>query len=125
MNDDLYRLCCWLQANKLSVNKSESKFMIIASPSCLRNLTTIPDIKRLNKSIERVFQIDHLGVTIDDSLKWDKHINNLGKKLASATYTMKLASFLPFSSLLTICRSLFESRLRYCDVVWGIVAMIA
>ena len=32
---------------------------------------------------------------------------------------MKLASFLPSSSLLTIYRSLFESRLRYCDVVWG------
>ena len=93
VNDDLYRLCCWLQANKLSVNKSKSKFMIIASPSYLKNLTTLPDIKILNKSIERVFQIDHLGVTIDDSLKWDKHVSNLGKKLASATYSMKLASF--------------------------------
>ena len=68
----------------------------------------VPDIKILNKSIKGVFQIDHLGVTIDDNLKWDKHINNLGKKLASATYTMKLASFLPSSSLLTIYRSLFE-----------------
>ena len=70
-------------ANKLSVNKSKSKFMTIASPSYLRNLTMVPNIKILNKSIESVFQIDHLGVTIDDSLKWDKHINDLYKKLAS------------------------------------------
>ena len=77
VNDDLYRLCCCLQANKLSVNKSKSKFMIIASPSYLKNLTTVPGIKILNKSIKRVFQIDHLGVTINDNLKWDKHINNL------------------------------------------------
>ena len=69
VNDDLYRLCCWLQA----------KFMIIASHSYLKNLTMVPDIKILNRSIERVFQIDHLGVTIDDSLKWDKHVSNLGK----------------------------------------------
>ena len=48
-----------------------------------------------------------------------KYINNLGKKLASATYSMKLASFLPSTSLLTIYRSLFESRLRYGDVVLG------
>ena len=89
----------------LNVNKSESKFMIIASPSYLRNLTTVPDIKILNKSIEKVFQIDHLGLTIDDSLKWDKHIKNIGKKLALATNTMKLASFLPSSSLLTFYRS--------------------
>ena len=48
--------------------------MTIASPSYLRSQTTEPDIKILNKSIERVFKINHLGVTIDDSLKWDKHI---------------------------------------------------
>ena len=38
----------------------------------------VPDIKLLNKSIEKVFQIDHLGATIDNSLKWNKHTNNLG-----------------------------------------------
>ena len=75
--------------------------MIIPSPSYLTNLRTVPDIKILNKSIERVFQINHLGVTIDGSLKWDKHVNKLDKKLASATYSMKLASFLPSSSFLT------------------------
>ena len=58
-------------ANKMSVNKSKSKFMIIASPSYLINLKAVPDIKILNKNIERVFQITHLSVTIDDSLKWD------------------------------------------------------
>ena len=65
----------------------------------------VPDIKILNKSIERVFQIDHLSVTIDESLKWDKHVNNLSKKLASATYLMKLTSFLPSTSLLTTLES--------------------
>ena len=44
-------------------------------------------------------------------------LNNLSKKLASGTFSMKLASFLPSTSLLTIYRSLIESRLRYCDVV--------
>ena len=31
----------------------------------------------------------------------------------------KESKFLPKSSLLTLYRSLVESRLRYCDVVWG------
>ena len=47
------------------------QIMIIASPSYLRNLKAVPDIKILNKNIERVFQITHLSVTIDDSLKWN------------------------------------------------------
>ena len=84
---------CWMQANKLSVNKSKSKFMIIASPSYLGNLTTVPDFIFLVSSNERVFQIDHLGVTIDDNLKWDKLVDNICKILASDMYSIKLVSF--------------------------------
>ena len=41
------------------------------------------------------------------------------KKLSSALFSMRQVKFLPKSSLLTIYRSLVESRLRYCNVVWG------
>ena len=32
----------------------------------------IPDVNIQGRNIERVYQIDQLGVTIDDQLKWDK-----------------------------------------------------
>ena len=73
----------------------------------------------LGHSVERVNQIEQLGVTIDDQLKWDKHVDKLCKKLSSALFSMRQVKFLPNSSLLTTYRSLVESRLRYCNVVWG------
>ena len=44
---------------------------------------------------------------------------NFVKKLSSALFSIREVKFLPKSSPLTLYRSLVESRLRYCNVVWG------
>ena len=41
--------------------------------------------KILGKSVERVYEFDQLGVTIDDKLNWSRHIEKLYKKLSSAS----------------------------------------
>ena len=78
--------------------------MIIGSPKNLSHENYIPDTKILGKNVERVHEFDQLGVTVDDKLHWSRHIEKLYRKLSS--------------SLVTIYRSLVESRLRYCNVVW-------
>ena len=93
--------------------------MIIGSKFSLSHINYIPNINILGHNIEKVDQIEQLGVTIDDQLKWDKHVDKLCKKLSSALFSMRQVKFLPKSSLLTIYKSLVESRLRYCNVVWG------
>ena len=118
-NLDLQHVCCWLQANKLSLNAVKCKYMIIGSQYNLSHMNYIPDINILGHKIERVFYVDQLGVTIDDQLKWDKHVDKLCKKLSSALFSMKQVKFLPIASRLTLYRSLVETRLRYCNVVWG------
>ena len=77
------------------------------------------DLKFNGSSITRTDKKDYLGLTLDEGLKWDKHIDKLRKKLSSAIYSIKLAKFLPRDSLLTLYHSLVESRLRYCCAVWG------
>ena len=126
VNLDLQHLCCWLQANKLSLNAVKCKYMIIGSQYNLLHMNYIPDINILGHKIERVFYIDQLGVTIDDQLKWDKHVDKLCKKLSSALFSTKQVKFLPIASRTslptashTLYRSLVETRLRYCNVVWG------
>ena len=44
-------------------------------------------------------------------------LTNFVKKLSSALFSVRQVKFLPKSSLLTIYRSLVESR--HCNVVWG------
>ena len=93
--------------------------MIIASPYNLSHENYIPDVKIPGKNVERVHEFDQLGVTADDKLNWSRHIEKLYRKLSLALFSIKQIKFLPKSSLVTTYRSLVESRLRYCNVVWG------
>ena len=60
--------------------------MVIGSQYNLPHMNYIPNINILGHKIERVYHIDQLGVTIDDQLKWDKHVDELCKKLSSALF---------------------------------------
>ena len=93
--------------------------MIIGSQYNLSHMNYIPNINILCHRIERVYHIDQLGVTIDDQLKWDKQVDKLCKKLSSAWFSIKQVKFLPIASRLRLYRSLVETRLKYCSVVWG------
>ena len=117
MNRDLSNLCCWLLANKLSVNAVKSRFMIIASPYNMSKLVDKPETKVLGKSLEQVTSIDYLGMTMDHYLRWDKHVGVLDQKLKSAVSSIKTVSYLPTSALVNIYHSLVESKLRYCNTV--------
>ena len=46
-------------------------------------------------------------------------LKNFVKKLSSALFSMRQVKFLSKSSLVTIYWIRVESRLRYCNVVWG------
>ena len=78
-----------------------------------------PHIKLPGDFIEQASSIDHLGMTVDQFLKWDKHVGALSKKISSAISSIKVAGFLPSKALLNIYHSLVESKQRYCCTVWG------
>ena len=121
LNKYLSRLCLWLHANKLSINAVKSKFMLIAFSHSVSKLADHekPHIKILGKCIEQVSSIDCLGMTVDQFLKWDKHVEGLSKKISSAISSLKIAGFLPSKALINTYYSLVESKLCYCNTVWG------
>ena len=64
--------------------------------------------------------VKDLGITIDESLGWSTHINNVSKQ-ASQTSAWVLRTFTtrqPFP-LMTLYKSLIRSRLDYCCPVWA------
>ena len=101
INEDLDNINKWLIANKLSLNAIKTKYMIFATCQKLKNCMEV-DLKFNGSSITRTDKKDYLGLTLDEGLKWDKHIDKLCKKLSSAIYSIKLAKFLPRDSLLTL-----------------------
>ena len=51
------------------------------------------DLKFNGSSITRTDKKDYLGLTLDEGLKWDKHIDKLCKKLSSAIYSINWRNF--------------------------------
>ena len=70
--------------------------------------------------IKQVPETKFLGVTIDENLNWNAHINNLAKKLSCCTGVINsIKDNIPADMYNSIYHTLFESHLAYGITVWG------
>ena len=77
INNELSKISEWLSSNKLSLNIKKTKFMVFHTP---QRRVNYPVLKLNNVNIERVSQFNFLGVVINSTLKWDKHIAHISLK---------------------------------------------
>ena len=72
INENLQMVTEWLQVNKLSLNISNSHFMLFT-----RKRTNVHDIniEINNITISRVKNVKFLGVILDEKMSWKGHIN--------------------------------------------------
>ena len=76
------QLHSWFTANKLTLNTDKSSFTIFKSKRKVIHI--LPNfIEFLDFKIERKSYVKYLGVTIDENLTWDNHINEVCTKLKS------------------------------------------
>jgi hypothetical protein len=73
-----------------------------------------------NNVITEVSHIKFLGLTIDDTLSWNLHIDVIMKRLTSVCYMIRAVKpCMSFSSLIMTYYSLFHSVLTYGILFWG------
>ena len=72
LNEELLKLTAWCQANTLSVNYSNSKFMVFKRQHRRQNLDLKLEIS--NCVIERRKETMFLCVILDENLTWKQHI---------------------------------------------------
>jgi hypothetical protein len=70
-------------ASKLSLNVAKTEFLFIGSHHKLNNLDSQPSVNIGHDSIKHVPHSRVPGVEIDENLSWNKHIENVVKKLTS------------------------------------------
>ena len=71
-------------------------------------------------TIPEVNNTKFLGVTIDNQITWIPHINNLYKKLKSATGMLKrISSNIPETNFKSLYYALIEIHMSYCITVFG------
>ena len=106
----------WMTDNKLRLNLSKTKCMLIHSSK----LNPPPlDISLDSTSVEQVSTFKLLGCIIDHHLTWNSHIQYISSKVSrSINLLRRLSWFLPRSALQMYYQTYILPSLDYCDVVW-------
>ena len=101
INFDLERIRLWLGANKLTLNMTNTEFLLIGCKQRLLNSTANLTATINQFPIKQVSTVKYLGVHIDGG--WECHINELSKKIASGIRAIKRIRYsVPYKILLSV-----------------------
>ena len=116
---NLISICDWLKANKLSLNAIKTEFMLMGSVYSNRKFDNLLAIRVDNTLIKRTRFTKYLGLIVDDTLKWDLHIDYISKKVKKNIGVVKhVKTCIPKDSLIMLYKTLVEPYLRYCNTTW-------
>ena len=106
----------WVHCNGLALNLKKTKYMIFS-----RNKADLPSPLLISQMpIERKTETKFLGVIIDDSLKWTRHVKTVLSKMSRYIGIMyKIKKLIPLRARLQIYHSFIQSHINYCSLVWG------
>ena len=100
INNDLANVKQWLSANKLSLNLVKTEHLLIGSRHNINNLSLAPKVYVGDIPIKRVKETKALGVYIDKFLSWNKHIEEISKKISFGIRAVrKLKSYVDHNML--------------------------
>ena len=116
LNSELYKLSEWLASNKLSLNAQKTKFMVFHS---MQRKVKYP-VLTINKTIiERLKQSNFLGIILQYTLKWQKHIDYISKKVSKAIGVMYRLKHIYPEAVLLICISLLLKHFLHMAFYYG------
>lgn len=120
MEHDLSTLYYWFMNNKLTMNIKKTKFMLIA-PYNSEIINTKLDLKIYNQEIEQVTNYKYLGLTIQNNLKWNIHINMVKRKISAISGIIKrMGNHVNQSTQKMIYAAYIQSQLSYLSCIWGL-----
>ena len=104
--------------NKLSLNASKTKSMTFHRAQKKVNQLTF---KLNGQNIEMVSSFNCLGIILDQSLSWKKHVSMMINKISKTLGMLYiLKDIFPENILLTIHQSLIATHMSYGLLIWGI-----
>jgi len=119
LNDDLLLVAQWLHGNKLTLNLTKTKSMIIGSN---RKLAGIPafSLSIFDTDINSVTSFKYLGVILSSTFTWSDHVEYISSKLnKNLGLLCRIKYYLPYDARLLFYNSLVLPIFDYADLVWG------
>ena len=107
----------WFKVNSLTINVEKTHYIQFRAgntPSYDINIDCD------NNLITSVDNIKFLGIHLQDSIKWNCHIEHILPKLSSACYIMRnIRQIMPINTLKTVYYSYFNAIITYGLPFWG------
>ena len=111
INTELNKINEWLKLNQLSLNVNKSKYMIFKTAR-RNDMKKLRIIKIYNTNIDRVDEFNFLGLSFNEQLNWQSHIDKL---LNRCSRTIGILNKLKRSLYLNIK----INTLNYGVAAWG------
>ena len=103
----------WAASNGLTVNSQKTAVLVFKGGAPRRKVECSSDIS-LSHSVK------FLGVTIDDDLKFDEHVDSVCSKVRSGIFCLlSLRDWAGTELLLSVYHALVQSHLSYGILAWG------
>lgn len=124
-NIEMNNLYQWFCANKLSLNPTKTKYIIIHSPC--KKIETIGLSLNINGvALNRIGNnykeksSKFLGIHIDECLSWKFHLHHVNTKISRALFAIRQTkNILPTKSLHTLYHAMVHPHLSYGILAWG------
>lgn len=117
-NLDLKNIKNFLDQNNLLLNAKKSN-IIFFSPR-QNKIDLNPQIKINNELLLKTNETKFLGLTIDENLSWNKHVENVVSKMASGIYALwQMSKISDLDTLKTLYHALIQSHVHYGISIYG------
>ena len=116
LDEELPKVCKWLEANKLSLNTDKTYYQLYSNSKTKVSLSV-----KLNKTeIREAKTVRYLGVLIDNDLKWKSHIIHTSNIVSRNIGIINRSKyFLPIKHRCLLYNALILPYLNYCCLIWG------
>ena len=106
----------WFLENFLLLNPSKTEAIIFGTRQRLNRVEKSEGINVANSYVEFVDHVKLLGVTLDSSLTFDRHISNVVRDCCYHTRALRqIRPLLTVESANTVAKAIIGSRLDYCN----------
>ncbi|CAB4019481.1 Hypothetical predicted protein, partial [Paramuricea clavata] len=113
INSDLSKVDKWYKENRMQRNLSKYQAIVMGKPNA--NL----EFRCENTTIPNCEEMELLGVTMDNKLKFEKHVAKICRKMSQQTAVLKrMRNILPFEIRSNIYTCFIAPHFRYCSETW-------
>ena len=104
IDDITAKILTWCNANKLSLNSNKTESLQFS----------------LNRRCRTDNAVKFLGIYLDSSMSWQKHINYVASKLRRSLFMLRiLKNNISLESLMTVYYGYIHSHINYGIILWG------